>query len=569
MDLIMRFGCLNRPTGNLRGLQLSWISCLIAIMGLAVQVAPLYAADAYEELRVRIERLEEENRALRADINSPASTSTSEERLPPSPGSAFFADPNDQQESASEGTDEEQRLNGLIEKYMRQRPVEQAGVDAQAGQLSALETKVAGVLDRLNKKTYPTIQMNGAFQADTGYFIQDPNSVISYGQIANGADFRRARLGAKGAINENVNYALQMDFAFFGRPSFTDVYVEQTNIPYLGTVRIGQWKQPFSLEVVSSYRYTTFMERSLMFQPFDAFRRLGIGFFDNADDLSATWAASVFASGQDQFGNTLFENQNALGIFENINMGGVGTAERLTWVPYWDECTKGAEYLHLGVGHYFNAPPGQTTAFRTIPELFIGQSALVVNGGSSYQTVPGGAHGTPFFANTGALRVNFYNVVGTELLWVRGPLSVQAEGMVNFVTQSGTTAALPGLYAQVGYFLTGEHRPYDRKQAAIDRVIPFKNFSFTKDGCNTGMGAWEIAGRFSHLDLNDKSIEGGTITDYTAGVNWYVNPYVKLVLNYIHSDSTYSGVGGAPPVAGAPSRRNQTDMIAARCQMDF
>ena len=175
----MRFGCLNRPTGNLRGLQLSWISCLIAIMGLAVQVAPLYAADAFEELRVRIERLEEENRTLRADINSPASTSTSEERLPPSPGSAFFADPNDRQESASEGTDEEQRLNGLIEKYMRQRPVEQAGVDAEAGQLSALETKVAGVLDRLNKKTYPTIQMNGAFQADTGYFIQDPNSVIS------------------------------------------------------------------------------------------------------------------------------------------------------------------------------------------------------------------------------------------------------------------------------------------------------------------------------------------------------------------------------------------------------
>ena len=159
-------------------------------------------------------------------------------------------------------------------------------------------------------------------------------------------------------------------------------------------------------------------------------------------------------------------------------------------------------------------------------------------------------------------------------LWVKGPLSLQSEAMVNFVDQDGVTATLPGVYAQVGYFLTGEHRPYDRKTGQIDRIIPFRNFSFNKDGCNTGPGAWEIAGRFSYIDLNDKSIQGGTMANFTAGVNWYINPYVKFVVNYIHSSTDYAGRGNAglppiPPLPGADSRHNQTDMVGARCQMDF
>src|SRR5262249_58763305 len=86
--------------------------------------------------------------------------------------------------------------------------------------------------------------------------------------IQDGADFRRARLAAKASLGNNINAFMQFDFAFPGRPTFTDVWVEYTDLPFLGTVRVGQWKQPFSLEVVSSFRYTTFMERSLLFQPF-------------------------------------------------------------------------------------------------------------------------------------------------------------------------------------------------------------------------------------------------------------------------------------------------------------
>lgn len=533
------------------------------------------ADDPLDDLRQRIERLERENQALKDRLNSDTLPASFSPDVPPPPTITELVDPNDPLGGAEE-TEEEKQFNSMVERYLRRRGISSnsSAADAQSGRISNLETNIAGILDRLNKKTFPSVQVYGAFQADTGYFFQDTNSTIANGDIANGADIRRARLGAKGAINEVVNYTFQMDFGFFGRPTFTDVFVEQTNIPYLGKVRVGQWKQPFSLEVVSSYRYTTFMERSVLFQSFTPFRHLGAGFYDNSEDLTTTWAASVFTTGQDQFGNTLFEGGTAA-PFSHINMGGVGTAERLTWLPYWDECTEGRDYLHLGAAHFFSAPPGQTVVFRSIPELFIGQAANVVNGGSSFQPTPGGANGTPFFVNTGNLTVNYYNILGTEILYVRGPFSFQSEAMVNFVDRAtpgggvtATSAVLPGAYGTVGYFLTGEHRPYDRKGGVIDRIMPFNNFSF-KDGCRTGIGAWELAGRVSYLDLNDRAIQGGTLTDYTVGINWYANPYVKFVFNYIHADSFYGGLGGAPPAPNAPQRRTQTDMIAFRCQMDW
>ena len=527
--------------------------------------------DPFEELRIRIERLEQENRELKSSVQGQTQPISFEPEIPPSPGAGYFDDPNDASGGSSEETDEEKHVNRLIEKYLRRRPINRTpDDDSQDKKISALDSKVAGVLDRLNKKSFPTAVINGSMQADVGFFHQDENSIHSYGPISNGADFRRARLGVKGSLTDTDNYAWQMDFGFFGRPTFTDVWVEQTQIPYLGNVRVGQWKQPFSLEVVSSYRYTTFMERSSLFQAFTAFRHIGTGFYNNSDDLSMTWAASVFATGQDQYGDSLFSQPDT---YAHLNMGGVGSAERFTWVPYWDECTKGSDYLHLGVGHFFSAPPGQTISFRSIPEFYIGQNG---NGlvGTSGQSQPGNFNGTPYFVNTGPKHVNYFNVLGTELLWVKGPLSLQSEAMVNFVDQDGVTATLPGVYAQVGYFLTGEHRPYDRKTGQIDRIIPFRNFSFNKDGCNTGPGAWEIAGRFSYIDLNDKSIQGGTMANFTAGVNWYINPYVKFVVNYIHSSTDYAGRGNAglppiPPLPGADSRHNQTDMVGARCQMDF
>lgn len=415
--------------------------------------------------------------------------------------------------------------------------------EAQSQRLEDLEKLVRGLQEKAAKKTFPSVTVNGVFQADSGWIRQDAASEQQYGNILDGADFRRARLSAKGSVTETTNYFMQMDFGFFGRPTFTDVWVEQTKVPFFGNVRIGQWKQPFGLETVSSFRYTTFMERSLLFQPFTPFRHMGIGFYDHADDLSATWAASFFRSGQDQFGGTLSSD------------GGYGTAERLTGMPMWER--DGARYLHVGAGHFFNAPPNDSINFRTIPEFFVGANGPGAVG-SSGQAVPGGSNGTPFFVSTGNLNVPFYNVLGTELLWVEGPLSFQSEAMVTLFGQNGATTVLPGVYGQLGYFLTGEHRPYDRKTGTIDRVIPKTNFGFSGSSGRSGAGAWEVAARFSWLDLTDNGVKGGQIQDYTGGINWYWNPYTKMVFNYVHATAQLSG-----------SAQTQTDMFGIRAQLDF
>ena len=83
-------------------------------------------------------------------------------------------------------------------------------------------------------------------------------------------------------------------------------------------------------------------------------------------------------------------------------------------------------------------------------------------------------------------------------------------------------------------------RPYRRSTAVFDRVIPHNNFNPT-DG---GWGAWELAVRYSQVDLNDEGLEGGRLDDITVGVNWYVHPNAKIQLNYVYAMVDRDGFDG-------------------------
>jgi phosphate-selective porin OprO/OprP len=548
---------------------LAVISCTLLVMLLGGRSGEAQESPAtFEAILDRLDQLERDNDHLRKLISTSdhlhLTHTTCESSANRPPDSRLSAAPNASGSLIYRAVDTqtlfassersplpaEGDISSIVSEAVNERTLSEPAAP-QASPADALQDRRLSDLDRALKKfqtkattkTYPNVTVNGVFQADAGWIHQDAVSETLYGPIQDGSDFRRTRLSAKGGVTETTNYFFQMDFGFFGRPTFTDVWLEQTQVPIFGNVRIGQWKQPFGLETVSSFRYTTFMERSLLFQPFTPFRHLGIGFYNSADDLSATWAASVFRTGQDQFGGTLSSS------------GGYGTSERLTWNPAWDNA--GKNYVHLGFGHFFNAPPGQSVNFRTIPEFFVGANGPGAVG-TSGQVVPGGSNGTPFFVATGNLDVPYYNVLGSELLWVDGPVSLQSEAMVSLVSHAGSTAVLPGAYAQAGYFLTGEHRPYDRKYGTIDRVIPKSNLGHDGKTCRSGCGAWEVAGRWSYLDLNDAAIRGGTIMDYTAGINWYWNPWTKMVLNYVHAISD-----------SATSLEARTDMFGVRAQIDF
>jgi phosphate-selective porin OprO/OprP len=77
-----------------------------------------------------------------------------------------------------------------------------------------------------------------------------------------------------------------------------------------------------------------------------------------------------------------------------------------------------------------------------------------------------------------------------------------------------------------------------------------------------------VALRYSNLDLEDGDILGGEQDVITFGVNYYVNPYLRFMLNYVatEADDAAVGVGGST----ADARLNdEPNAIAFRVAMDF
>ena len=61
-----------------------------------------------------------------------------------------------------------------------------------------------------------------------------------------------------------------------------------------------------------------------------------------------------------------------------------------------------------------------------------------------------------------------------------------------------------------------------------------------------GAGAWQVGARFSYLDLNDRAIRGDRVWDWTFGLNWFLNPNMKVQLNYVveRRDAPLEAVSG-------------------------
>jgi phosphate-selective porin OprO/OprP len=59
-----------------------------------------------------------------------------------------------------------------------------------------------------------------------------------------------------------------------------------------------------------------------------------------------------------------------------------------------------------------------------------------------------------------------------------------------------------------------------------------------------GYGAWELAARYSTLDLNDAGVSGGEMDVYSLGVNWWLTSASQFSLNYRYVDLDRFGLNG-------------------------
>lgn len=386
---------------------------------------------------------------------------------------------------------------------------------------------------------YPTARLTGFFHADALWISQETANRIAVGNgnpadgdAQDGADFRRARLAATGKAWDNIAYMLEMDFAFPGRPSFMDVWLEGENIVGDASVRVGQFRSPFGMDALTGVKELTFLERALP-TALVPFRQIGIMIHGNAADDLMTWAVSGFRFPTDPFGGNVGDN------------GGFGLATRMTGLLARSADDK---LLHVGGGYSFIDPANDLVQYRNQPEVFVGET-----GGAAL--VPSGVPSNlPFFIDTGALSTTHTQLFNAELAGVLGRAHFQSEAIYAVVTEpNGDNLVFPGAYAQAGYFLTGESRSYNTGNGVLSGVRPNRCV-----GKECGLGAWEIAGRWSSLDLNDGTIQGGRLNNLTAGLNWYWNPNTKFQFNYIHSILDKSGFG-----------ESSADLFAMRAQLTF
>ena len=116
---------------------------------------------------------------------------------------------------------------------------------------------------------------------------------------------------------------------------------------------------------------------------------------------------------------------------------------------------------------------------------------------------------------------------------------------------SADSIGFNGGYVQAAYLLTGEHTLYDRRlgRLAVYHVRPNTPFWLVRDGSGricSGLGAWEIAARYSYLNLNDGPVQGGILTSETFALNWYLNNNLKVQFDYVHTDRSALPAGAIP-----------------------
>ncbi|MFO0903225.1 MAG: porin, partial [Pirellulales bacterium] len=394
---------------------------------------------------------------------------------PPTPSWDDFRALAERLEAAESRLQELKDIEYAITRLPTEADPPSTAPNAPAGQLGLAEEHFVNLDSNLQAAapagpTFPTVRLSGFFHLDTGYFSQDANNRTTLGDIQDGTGFRRARLQAIGSVAEFTNYSIEFDFATAGRPSFMDVWGEQTHVPFFGNIRIGQYRQPFSMDALTSIKQLEFLERSLPFQAFVPFRRVGMMAYDKSENEMTAWAYGVFRTGgflDAPVGDSRF----ATDIGDN---GGYSFSSRVTHLLYYDEPAEGRYLLHAGASYDYSrltghgdGITGDTYDARVIPEFFVGDPA-----GAGLT-----AAGTPFFVDTGRIPAKGFNMFGLEAAGQYGPAHFQAEYMGTLVDQTnGPSLYYDGAYIQGGYFLTGENRTYNRTVGAFDRVTPFTEF---------------------------------------------------------------------------------------------
>lgn len=406
---------------------------------------------------------------------------------------------------------------------------------------------------------------------DVGGYDYRPNTAGTVPQkLDSGENVRRARIGVVGKFFNDWNFALIYDFGGSsdgfggtapgslpggGTSGIENAFISYTGLkPFGGKMAIeaGIMDLPWTLDEATSSNDIVFMERA---SAGVIAANIAAGDFRSA--AGARWWNDVVWAGAYVTGPTTGQIHSASSVAPNGATEQYGAVARVA-----GQLISGNGYsFHLGGDAEWLIQPSRNlvTAAQTVtlsdrPELRIDPTTLISTGA---------------IANASSAQA-----YGVEAAGTYGPLFVQGEYYWFNVDRNANTGLPPigapslqfqGGYVQAAYALTGETRAYNPATASYGGIKPAHPFSL--DG--GGWGAWEIAGRFSTIDLNNRlgtitGIAGGRQNVYTLALNWYVNGNVRFMLDYLHGD--VSRQASAISAADVGSR---FDAVAMRTQFAF
>jgi phosphate-selective porin OprO/OprP len=354
-------------------------------------------------------------------------------------------------------------------------------------------------------------QFGGRLMLDAAYYDEDVTP------LGSGAEIRRARLYAKGTVYNDWFYKAQVDFAG-NEVTIKDFYMGYSGYDSL-KITLGNLKEPFSLNELTSSKYTTFMERALP-NAFAPSRNIGVALSSHGEKWGA--AAGYFFDG--------VENENSP---DNQGWGLTGRA-------YFAPINGDGSLMHLGASASYRGDDAGEIRYRQRPESHVTSTRLV---------------------DTGTIaEYDNQTLLGAEAAAVFGPFSAQGEYIQTNLDLSGpgSDPTFNGWYILGSFFLTGEHRPYKVSSGTFQRVKPR---SVVGKG---GHGAWELAARYSSIDLQDSGIDGGKENDITVGLNWYATPNIRFMANYIFASTDPTSVVEYPE-----SGDEDVNIFQVRGQIDF
>jgi phosphate-selective porin OprO/OprP len=266
------------------------------------------------------------------------------------------------------------------------------------------------------------------------------------------------------------------------------------------TMSVGKQKAPISMERLMPLVFTPMHERSVATDGMLSARDVGVLFNGTLFKLRMTWAGGVF--------NDWFD------AGEQFNDRATQVIGRLTTVIFVAE--KESNLLHFGIGGRFsNAKQGIRYARK--PEFNL----------------------SPIYVDTDQLEAeNAVTWVG-EFAWRRGPAWLESE----YVGSSLDSPSLEnpyfwGYHVSANWAISGEMRSYNHKAGR------FNQLPVARSVYENGPGAWEANLRWSEIDLNDKSVQGGHMKIASIGFTWWLTPVFSFSMNYRYIWLDHAGYTG-------------------------